>query len=152
MRSISKSLIGILAISCLLKRTDLVEIAYKPGKGPGSFAHEFAHFVATKTNLYKDDKFLDVITNSVKGSKLKSIKVNGVKYVCVLSDKFVEPYQGRTYITYEDFKNRGTIDLSDLTEYVSVGYKAYIVNPQQLYNKDKTLYDYFEREGLYHDK
>lgn len=138
--------------NALLKRTDLVEIAYKPGKGPGSFAHEFAHFVATKTNLYKDDKFLDVITNSVKGSKLKSIKVNGVKYVCVLSDKFVEPYQGRTYITYEDFKNRGTIDLSDLTEYVSVGYKAYIVNPQQLYNKDKTLYDYFEREGLYHDK
>lgn len=136
----------------LLKRTDLAEISYKPGKAPGSFAHEFAHFVAAKTHLYQDDKFLDVIANSVRGADLDCTEINGTKYVRVLSDKFVEPYQGRTYLTYEDFEKKGTIDLSDLTEYVSVGYKTYIVDPQGLYTRDKTLYDYFESEGLYHDK
>lgn len=113
----------------------------------GHFAHEFAHFVADKTNLYENEKFKDVIENALKGSGL--ILSNDEIYVT--SKKFIKEYQGRTYLKIEEFKKQGHILYSDLVEYISVGYETYISNPQILYEKDKMLYDWFEQEGLYHE-
>ena len=119
---------------------------------PGTFAHEFAHLVAFRTNLYEDPEFVKVIENSVKGSKLMMKEFRGNKQVVVVSEKFVSYYQGRTYVPLETFKKTGMIDINDLKEYVSVGYECYIMNPQLLYDKDKMLYDFFDKRGLVNDK
>ena len=43
------------------------------------------------------------------------------------------------------------IDYTDLEEYVSVGYETFVSNPQLLYDKDKELYDFFKKGGLFNE-
>ena len=116
----------------------------------GSFAHEFAHYVCESENIYKDkdfQKILDNVFESIKSYKYQTY--NGVEYVRVISNLFVRPYQGRTYITKEEFvKNDYTFNKEDLVEYISVGYETFVTKPYLLYSKDKMLYDYFNKKGL----
>lgn len=124
-------------------------INIKENARQGAFAHEFAHFASDKISLYQDDNFLSVLENAVRDSELSYIDVKETRYVRVKSTKFVRGYQGRTYINYDDFiKSGNKLELSDLKEYVSVGYETYIVDPVMLYQYDEMLYDYFEREGI----
>lgn len=70
-------------------------------------------------------------------------------YIRVISDLFVRPYQGRLYITKEEFiKNNYTFSKSDLTEYISVCYETFVTNPRLLYKKDRVLYNYLVEKGL----
>lgn len=116
----------------------------------GSFAHEFAHYVCESENIYKDkdfQKILDNVFESIKSYKYQTY--NGVEYVRVISNLFVRSYQGRTYITKEEFiKNDYTFNKEDLVEYISVGYETFVTKPYLLYSKDKMLYDYFNKKGL----
>ncbi|MEG0847732.1 MAG: hypothetical protein RSF92_11270, partial [Niameybacter sp.] len=128
-------------------------INLKENAGPGTFAHEYAHFASDRIELYHHKEFLDVLKNAVEGSKLGEISIRGTKYICIESNKFVSPYQGRIYIEARDFNvNFDKIDISELQEYISVGYKTYIIDPDNLYQKDKMLYNYLEREGLVYAK
>lgn len=52
------------------------------------------------------------------------------------------------YVTLEEFKKTGVISKSDLKEYVSVSYESYITSPELLYEKDKVLYDFFDKRWL----
>lgn len=52
------------------------------------------------------------------------------------------------YVTLEEFKKTGVISKSDLKEYVNVSYEYCITNPELLYEKDKVLYDFFDKRGL----
>lgn len=113
----------------------------------GMFAHEFAHFAADVNSLYKDKMFIGLLKNIVEnldGYKVKTI--NKIDYVYAVSKYFVNDYQGRTYIEKDKFK--GVFKPHQLREYISVGYQTYLVNPQFLETRDKSLYDYFERRGL----
>ena len=129
-----------------------IMINYTEGKAQGSFAHEFAHCVSKRTALYEKEEFLDVVENAMKGASLQKGKVNGKEFIYVKSDKFVKNYQGRTYLTPDDYRKKGFIESSDLREYVSVGYQTYITDPQLLYDKDRMLYDYFEKVGLVNEE
>ena len=116
----------------------------------GSFAHEFAHYIVTETNLYQRPGFQKVLNNvlqSIDGIIPKKYK--GGEYIVAESPLFVRNYQGRTYIKKDDFIANGRLFSADmLEEYVSVGYETYISNPYELYKKDRMLYNYFETEGL----
>lgn len=116
----------------------------------GLFAHEFAHYVSESINLYKDKDFAKVLDNvfeSIDSYKYRTF--NGKEYVTVSSDLFVRPYQGRTYITKEDFiRNNYTFAKSDLIEYISVGYETFVTNPRLLFEKDRVLYNYLMQRGL----
>ncbi|MEG0847711.1 MAG: phage minor capsid protein [Niameybacter sp.] len=128
-------------------------INLKENVRPGTFAHEFAHFASDRIKLYHHKEFLEVLENAVIGSKLDSLDINGNEYVTVSSKKFIKPYQGRTYIKACDFNvNVDNMDISELQEYISVGYQTFIIAPDSLYQKDKMLYDYLEREGLVYAK
>lgn len=130
-----------------------IYITSSENKGSGSFAHEFAHYASRCTELYKQDEFLDVIGEAMKGATLYKKTINKKLYMYVKSKKFVRDYQGRTYLTPEEFEKQGGVIRSrDLKEYVSVGYQTYITNPQLLYEKDQMLYDYFEKVGLVNER
>lgn len=136
------------------RRVNLIAIRYQEiriGKAAhnGTFAHEFAHYVAYKNKLYEDDKFINTVNNALKDHKIKSAKLRNNEYIIVESNKFVSRYQGRTYIKVEDFNiEKDIIKVDDMREYISVGYQCYIENPSLLYEKDEMLYNYFKEEGL----
>lgn len=114
----------------------------------GLFAHEFAHYVSETKNI--DKRLLGCINNVFeKGVTVDYKKYGKKEYVIVKSDLFVRSYQGRTYITKEEFKKNGsTLYNNMLVEYVSVGYETFVTNPQLLYDKDIMLYNYFKNGGL----
>lgn len=140
------------------RRVNLIAVRYQEiriGKAAhnGTFAHEFAHYVAYKNKLYEDDKFINTVNNALKDHKIKSAKLRNNEYIIVESDKFVSRYQGRTYIKVEDFNiEKDIIKVDDMREYISVGYQCYIENPSLLYEKDEMLYNYFKEEGLVNDR
>ena len=116
---------------------------------PGSFAHEFAHYVVEKTKF--NEGLLDCLENVFNSGILvyEGHYKNGY-YIEVKSDKFVRPYQGRTYYSSDKLKdNTFQIKPTDLLEYVSVGYEQYIIDPWDLLEKDEMLYNYFDRGGLF---
>lgn len=117
---------------------------------PGIFAHEFAHYVSESVDLYNDKEFSMVLNNVYNSLKsYKFTKYKNKEYVRVVSDLFIRPYQGRTYITKEAFiKSNYTLSEIDLHEYISVGYETFIANPKLLYEKDRMLYNYFVKKGL----
>lgn len=118
----------------------------------GTFAHEFAHFASDKLNLYQNDEFLDALENSTKGAKLVEAEFNGVMNMAMESKCFVSKYQGRIYMTPDEYAKFKVIKSKDLKEYMSVGYETYIFNPDLLYEKDKMLYDFLERRGFKNEK
>lgn len=117
---------------------------------PFSFAHECAHFGEKVNDLYSDPEFIAVLRNLKKNiSNMLPGVVDGEYYVTAISDLFVEPYQGRTYI--KDLGRSGPerpVTIKDLVEYISVGYEAFIGDPKLLESKDPVLYNYFKRRGL----
>lgn len=115
---------------------------------PGSFAHEFAHYVVEKTKF--NEGLLDCLENVFNSGILvyEGHYKNGY-YIEVKSDKFVRPYQGRTYFLSDKLKDESfQIKPTDLLEYVSVGYEQYIIDPWTLLEKDEMLYNYFDRGGM----
>lgn len=114
----------------------------------GLFAHEFAHYVSEAKNI--DKRLLSCINNVFeKGVTVDYKKYGKKEYVIVKSDLFVRSYQGRTYITKEEFKKNGSALYNNmLVEYISVGYETFVTNPQLLYDKDIMLYNYFKNGGL----
>lgn len=111
-----------------------------------TFAHEFAHYVSDKKKLLEKDKVLDIIEKSIRESRLTTKEHKGKTYMYVDSKKFVNVYQGRTYVTKEKFVEKGEqLELSDLREFLSVGYQTFVSSPQLLYDKNKELFDFFSK-------
>lgn len=126
----------------------------------GTLAHEVGHALVDKNNLYKSEELASIMKNVVAEAKYKIVKKNDEYFLYLDSDRFIRNYQGRTYINVtEKYKNlkKGErikidpIDYTDLEEYVSVGYETFVSNPQLLYDKDKELYDFFKKDGLFNE-
>lgn len=116
---------------------------------PGSFAHEFAHYVVEKTK--SNDGLLECLKNVFNsGIAIYERQYKKGSFIAVKSDKFVMPYQGRTYFSSDKLKDESfQIKPTDLLEYVSVGYEQYIIDPWVLLEKDEMLYNYFDRGGMF---
>lgn len=118
----------------------------------GALAHELGHVLVDINSLYENDELKEIMINVLKTSEIKSMKYSGESYITLKSDLFIRPYQGRTYITTEDFKNKKIkLQYTCLEEYISVGYETFVTNPQLLYNKDRKLYDFFVNGGIYNE-
>lgn len=127
---------------------------------PGTLAHEVGHALVDKNNLYKNEELATIMKNVVANAKYKVIKKDDEYYLSLSSEKFIRKYQGRTYINVTEKYNNlkkgehlkvESIDYTKLEEYVSVGYETFVSNPQLLYDKDKELYDFFKKGGLFNE-
>jgi len=127
---------------------------------PGTLAHEVGHALVDKYNLYENEELATIMRNVVANAKYKVIKKDDEYYLSLSSEKFIRKYQGRTYINvtkkYNNLKKGEhlkveSIDYTKLEEYVSVGYETFVSNPQLLYDKDKELYDFFKKGGLFNE-
>ena len=126
----------------------------------GTLAHEVGHALVDKYNLYENEELATIMRNVVANAKYKVIKKDDEYYLSLSSEKFIRKYQGRTYINvtkkYNNLKKGEhlkveSIDYTKLEEYVSVGYETFVSNPQLLYDKDKELYDFFKKGGLFNE-
>lgn len=127
---------------------------------PDTLAHEVGHALVDKNNLYKNEELATIMKNVVANAKYKVIKKDDEYYLSLSSEKFIRKYQGRTYINvtkkYKNLKKGerlkiGAFDYRKLEEYVSVGYETFVSDPQLLYDKDKELYDFFKKGGLFNE-
>ena len=124
-------------------------ISINTNYNPGSFGHEFAHYIVSKANF--NDGLINCLENVFANGV--SIRVGHYKrgdFITVESQMFVRPYQGRTNLTADKLEDgQFEIQAKDLWEYVSVGYEYYIIDPWTLLEKDEMLYNYFERGGMF---
>ena len=127
---------------------------------PGTLAHEVGHALVDKNNLYENEELAIIMKNVVANAKYVVKKKDDEYFIYLHSDKFVRNYQGKTYINvtkkYKNLKKGehlkiGAFDYRKLEEYVSVGYETFVSNPQLLYDKDKELYDFFKKGGLFNE-
>lgn len=121
---------------------------------PGVLAHELAHCAIDKFDLYNIPKLKSIMENVLNSREgLLSHKIGGKEYIYINSSRFIRKYQGRTYITKEEFiKDKSLLNFDKMEEYVSVGYETFVSNPDLLYNKDIELYNFFKEGGLNRDK
>ena len=117
-------------------------------------AHELAHCATDKFDLYNIPKLKSIMENVLNSREgLLSHKIGGKEYIYINSSRFIRKYQGRTYITKEEFiKDRSLLKFDKMEEYVSVGYETFVSNPDLLYNKDIELYNFFKEGGLSNGK
>ena len=127
---------------------------------PGTLAHEVGHALVDKNNLYENEELATIMKNVIAIAKYGVVKRDDEYYLSLSSEKFIRKYQGRTYINvtkkYKNLKKGerlkiGAFDYRKLEEYVSVGYETFVSDPQLLYDKDKELYDFFKKGGLFNE-
>ena len=122
-----------------------------------SFIHEYAHFVAMNRKLYEKPEFKAITENVIREiTKLTTYTRKNMTFVAVESPRLITGYQGRTYISVDDWnrapEEERVLEASDLLEYVTIGYQVFINNPGLLEEKDADLYAYFMNNGLTGEK
>lgn len=114
------------------------------------FAHEFIHFSYKVMNTLEDPDYqtlVDELMTSITAVSPGEISEYEPLYYVARSALFVDPYQGRTYITYEPSRRIQALDTSSLVEYLPTGYEYYLGEPELLERVDKKLYNFFIEKG-----
>ena len=116
----------------------------------GELVHECGHAIETKLDLYHNDKFLKVLNNGLEDITPFDI-IDDDSFVepvqRIENDKFISDYQSVLYpedidgIEQVNYEN-GTFNTKVLGEYFSEGYREYLINPQNLSERDKELFDF----------
>lgn len=111
-------------------------------------AHELAHYLEDKLNIYQDKRFKMIFKNKfAKYTKadyqfVKSEKT-GNYYVLKDSSEFVSRYQTRIYTRGKSFiKNKP--NLNNVHEYFSMGVEFYFKDKELLKSVDNELYNYIK--------
>lgn len=124
----------------------IVYILQEPVKG--EVIHELGHAIETKLNLYRNERFMQVLNNGLEGASISDIIYDKESYdrpVMILqSSKFISKYQGRMYADVGIFNDDMSLNINSLGEYFSEGYREYMINPDNLRVKDKMLFDFIE--------
>lgn len=114
--------------------------------------HEIGHAVETKYNVFKDNKFIDVIKDNISEMDIlmaRTIDTYSEPIDIIENDKFISEYQGRIY-NFDMFGNeRYNSDTKEfnyrvLGEYFSEGFATYFTDRPLLLKKDKKLHDYIK--------
>ncbi len=131
------------------KRFGLVYMADELDEG--EFIHEAAHILEEKLKVFEDSEYLKILEDSI-GRYLNTLTLDTETFVLpvyrVLSPKLVTPYQGRYYNETSLKKSNGDINPHAFSDFFTEGYKAYILFPETLRQKNKALYDYMGRLAL----
>ena len=118
------------------------------GSKENQVLHEIGHAIDNKLiNREKVDILLREIVSDVKISDLEEAifydnEYNEVKVILIKSDRFISEYQGRIYVKElkDAFDDCGNIKIEYMLEYVSEGYREYMMNPSNLMKNDPKLY------------
>lgn len=118
----------------------------------GELTHEIAHALETQLNIYKDKEFVKIIKQISENASILDIfemeytKPDGNvdRYHVLDSEKFISEYQGRIY-DYDNAFTSGSLDYKKLGEYFSEGYREFIINPNNLKDRDSELYNFIKR-------
>lgn len=119
----------------------------------GEIIHELGHAIETKLDLYHNDKFLEVLNSGLENVVLSDLKLDtesfNIDVELLENPKFISKYQGLMYeydidrierIDYNSWK----VNMKTLGEYFSEGYREYLINPINLKNHDKKLYNFIK--------
>lgn len=133
------------------------------GKGPepGEVIHEVGHAVETIKDLYNDKEFLAILESGIPadeiGTRHLAISLYSSQQVILLDHpdivKFISDYQARVYTRngigdsdlFIEKEEKQVFNVKRLGEYFSEGYKWYIMNPDDLLEKDPLLYSFIKR-------
>ena len=115
----------------------------------GTLVHESSHAIEDALKLYDDPAFRDIWLKGFENVLPDDIILDtgfSEPIWRIWNDKFISEYQGRIYdkrwqILLED----GSISLEGLREYFSEGYTEYILNPDNLKERDPDLFDFIRR-------
>lgn len=114
----------------------------------GEFIHEAAHILESSLDIFKDSEYIDILEKSL-GDYHNNLILDEETFVQpvyrVQSAKFVTKYQGRYYHSVPIKKPDGSINPGAFSDFFSEGYRAYILFPEKLKQRNKELYDYIER-------
>ena len=126
------------------------------GMEEGELIHELGHALETKFNLFNSDKFLEVLKSDLPDSFTCMLNVKftqefsrEIEILDIDNSKFISKYQSRVY-EKDRYKNErinfqtGEFNYRVLGEYFSEGYKEYILNPNNLKDKDEKLYNFIK--------
>lgn len=114
--------------------------------------HEIGHAVETKYNVFKDDKFINILKDNISEMDIlmaKTIDTYTEPIDIIENEKFISEYQGRIY-NFDMFGNeRYNSDTKEfnyrvLGEYFSEGFATYFTDRPLLLKKDKKLHDYIK--------
>ena len=125
-------------------RTDFIE---------GELVHEIGHAIETKLDLYHDDEFLSVLNNGLEDITPFDIIDDDITFAKevqrIEAEKFISEYQGYIYLEDIDGAEQinytsGKLNIKALGEYFSEGYREYLTNPDNLYKRDKKLFNFIK--------
>ncbi len=125
-------------------RTDFIE---------GELVHEIGHAIETKLDFYHDDEFLNVLNNGLEDITPFDIIDDDITFAKevqrIEAEKFISEYQGYIYLEDIDGAEQidytsGKLNIKALGEYFSEGYREYLTNPDNLYKKDKELFNFIK--------
>lgn len=136
------------------RKTGVVTIL--EGMEEGELIHELGHALETKFDLYNNEKFINILKADLPDSftcllNIKTTKefIQEIDILDVDCPKFISKYQSRIY-DKDMYKNEridfstGEFNYKVLGEYFSEGYKGYILNPNNLKEKDIKLYNFIK--------
>ena len=119
------------------------------GMEEGELIHELGHALETKFDLKNNIEYEQLLQNLVKNKNINDIIYDVETFnrpVYVLKDsKLISYYQGRMYESAGIFEeDMTTINIRSLGEYFSEGYREYIINTNNLRDKDVDLYNFIK--------
>lgn len=138
--------IGGTGASCYDYDKDIMYIVEKTDRQ--GFIHEIGHVVDKKLiNREKVDILLANITSDITYSDIEQQifydnEERPLMAWIIKNDKFISDYQGRIYVNHiqDAFDENGNIKTEYMLEYVSEGYREYIMHSDNLLKKDPELY------------
>jgi len=124
------------------------EIMLARGREYGTAIHEYAHALEAELRVYNDPQFLSILKMGFENLSVSDIIIDATTFaepiIRVWSDKLVSLYQGRLYERYGLYDG-SQVYLDGMREYFSEGFRAYVLTPDLLANKDRALFEYIRR-------
>ena len=117
----------------------------------GELVHEIGHAIETKLDLYHNKEFLNVLNNGLEDIGIFDIILDessfSIPVTRIINPKFISEYQGFVYeydIDGLNYINENVFNIKCLGEYMSEGYREYIINPENLRKHDLRLYNFIK--------
>lgn len=113
----------------------------------GDALHEAGHVIFHELKVSKDKKYKKILKKGLENLTNYDIIINTDyerEFYQVIGDKFINPYQARIYIDFNNVDFSENLHYSRLKEYFSEGYRAYFYEPDLLKEKDIELFNYIK--------
>lgn len=126
------------------KRYGLIYVSKELDKG--EFIHEAAHILEDHFKVFENEKFVRILRDTfVDGWLIKDTETFVRPIYRMTSRKLVSDYQGRAYVEMGiPYQIDGELNPYTFADFFAEAYKAYVVSPSLLKNKNRKLWDFME--------